>query len=540
MRHILSIYCLLLSSGVLFGQKEIVVEKGVVTYVTSQNVYVKFSSTTRINKGDTLFLKNVEQLAPALLVKDKSSTSCVCTSFSTVKPGLGDAFYAKTTVEKAPEKSKQKKARVAPAAGQDSTAKPPPVVIAPNDDKNEGAFRQKIKGRISAASYSNLDGADQTHRMRYALVYQGNNLRNSRFSTDNYITFRHTLGEWDKVKENFNDAFKVYSLAVKYDLDNTSSVSLGRKINQRISSMGAIDGLQAEKGFRQILVGAIVGSRPDYTDYSINLKLFQVGAYVGHINKNPQKRRETTFAVVEQRNQFKTDRRFIYFQHSNSLSKNLNLFGSFEVDLYQLVHEQASHDLSLTNLLVSLRYKISQKLNISASYDNRKNIIYYESYKSYIDQLIDDETRQGLRLGVNYRLARRVTWGATASWRFQKSDANLSKNINSYLNFSRLPGINASASLSANFLQTNYLDSKIYGVRLNKEIVRGKLNSEAYFRMVEYDYKNYEYKIRQEIAGMDVSWNITRNLALFLYYEGTFDRQNKTFNRFNTKIIQRF
>lgn len=114
------------------------------------------------------------------------------------------------------------------------------------------------------------------------------------------------------------------------------------------------------------------------------LSSFQAGVYVGHVNSNPQKRRETTFAVVEQRNQSKTDRRFMYFQHSNSLTKDLNLFASFEVDLYKVVNEQVSNAMSLTNLLLSLRHKISKKLSISASYDNRKNIIYYESYKSYI------------------------------------------------------------------------------------------------------------------------------------------------------------
>ena len=539
MRYYFLFFGLLFCSNLLFAQKETVIEKGAVTYVSSQNVYVKFTSTEHINKGDTLFLKKGELLLPGLLVKDKSSTSCVCASLSTEKAKIGDEYYSKSTVEKKPEKAKPQKEKPLPA-GQDTTIKAPPVVIAPHDDKEEGVFKQKIKGRISAASYSNFYGAEQTHRMRYALTYQGNNLSNSRFSTDNYITFRHTIGEWAQVKENFNDALKIYSLFVKYDIDKYSSVSLGRKINQRISSMGAIDGLQVEKGLKQFLVGAIVGSRPDYLDYGLNFKLFQAGVYVGHVNSNPQKRRETTFAVVEQRNQSKTDRRFMYFQHSNSLTKDLNLFASFEVDLYKVVNEQVSNAMSLTNLLLSLRHKISKKLSISASYDNRKNIIYYESYKSYIDQLIDDETRQGLRFGVNYRISKQITWGANASWRFQKSNINLSKNINTYLNFSRLPWVKATASLSANLLQTNYLDSRIYGARMSKEIVRGKFNSELYFRWVEYDYKNYEYKIKQQIGGVDLSWNITRKLALYLYYEGTFDNQNKSFQRVNTKIIQRF
>jgi hypothetical protein len=533
----------LFSAHVLHGQKDTLIEKGTASYVSSQNTYVKFASTEHIQKGDTLFSQRDGHLRPTLLVRDKSSTSCVCASLPGEKPKVGDEFFAKTIIEKRPTKDKKQPRKTAPppAAERDSTVKPPPVVVVPEDRDNIVLpTKQKIKGRISAASYSNFNGTNEAHRMRYTLTFQGNNIKQSRFSTDNYISFRHTIGEWQTVKDNLADALKVYSLSVKYDYAKHSSVSLGRKINNRISSMGAIDGLQMEHSFGQVFAGAIAGSRPDYADYGLNLHLFQTGAYVGHATRHNDKTQESTLAFVEQRNQSKTDRRFAYFQHSNSLAKNLNLFGSFEVDLFQNLHDTVSTKPSLTNLLLSLRYRVSKKLNINAAYDNRKNIIYYESYKNYIDQLIDDETRQGLRVGASYRFSKLLTGGANASWRFQKSDLNLSKNLNAYLNISRLPLIKAAVSLSANMLQTNYLDSRIYGVRASKELVRGKLNGELYFRKVEYTYKNYEVKVQQEIMGADLSWNISRKLAFYVYYEGTFDHKNEPFNRFNTKLIQRF
>ena len=37
------------------------------------------------------------------------------------------------------------------------------------------------------------------------------------------------------------------------------------------------------------------------------------------------------FAFVEQRNHAETDRRFTYFQHSSTIGKNINLFGSVEL-----------------------------------------------------------------------------------------------------------------------------------------------------------------------------------------------------------------
>ena len=118
MRYLLAFFCLLLCSNLLLAQKETALEKGTVTYVSSQNVYVKFSSTEHINKGDTLFQKSGEQFLPGLVVKDKSSTSCVCASLSAAKAKIGDEYYSKSKVEKKAEKPKAKKEKSVPA-GQD-------------------------------------------------------------------------------------------------------------------------------------------------------------------------------------------------------------------------------------------------------------------------------------------------------------------------------------------------------------------------------------------------------------------------------------
>ncbi|MCC7244731.1 MAG: hypothetical protein IT269_03550, partial [Saprospiraceae bacterium] len=243
----------------------------------------------------------------------------------------------------------------------------------------------------------------------------------------------------------------------------------------------------------------------------------------------------------QQQNHAVTDRRFAYFQHTNDLIRNLNFFGSCEVDFYQRIDSQVNNKPVLTNLLLNLRYRASKRLNLNAGYDNRRNIIYYESYKNFIDQLIDDETRQGLRLGANVKIHKTINLGINSSWRFQKSDLNLSKNLNAYLNISRLPGLNAYLSLSANMLQTNYLNSNFYGARLTKPLLHNKCNLESYYRRVDYQYKSFETNIiHQDIGGFDFSWNLTRKLGLYLTWEGTFEQRKPTFNRVNTRLIRRF
>lgn len=535
MRFLLCVFIFAFFSFTAAGQIEIKFDRGTVTYISSQNVYVKFATTDAIKTGDTLYVARNGKMEPSLLVNNKSSISCVCTPlnfFDKLEVGSEVAAKRVTKVEAAAvqaEKPAEKKQKEG-----EKEATPPLVQV----KKKE--LKQDIDGRISAASNSHLNDESPRHRIRYGFSMRAQNIRNSRFSADCNIVFRHTLGERAEVQDNIFDALKIYSFAAQYDFRENTTLAFGRKINNKISSIGAIDGLQFETGLKGFFIGGVAGTRPNYEDYRVDPNLFQAGLYLGHASSKGNKYLQSTLAVVDQRNHFRTDRRFLYFQHSNALVKNLNLFGSFEVDLFQNINNEAKNVADLTNLFVSLRYRISKKLSLSASYDSRKNVIYYESYKNYIDQLIDDETRQGLRFGMNLRPFKSITWGVNASWRFQKSGGNDSKNLNSYLTFGRVPLLNISATLTANLLQTGYLDSKMFGLRLSREIVKGKLDGELYARWVDYHYKNYEYSTSQYIGGISLNFRILRNLGFYIFYEGTLDDQDRIYHLFNTKVIQRF
>ena len=62
--------------------------------------------------------------------------------------------------------------------------------------------------------------------------------------------------------------------------------------------------------------------------------------------------------------------------------KKLNLFTSLELDLYNKVNDTVNNDVRLTNLYASARYRFSRKFDLTLSYDSRKRILYYETFKS--------------------------------------------------------------------------------------------------------------------------------------------------------------
>lgn len=540
------ILCLILCvAGCTIAQAQVPTDtiSGEVSYKTSQNIYVRFKSTKDILPGDTLFFITEGQLQPMMVVKNISSTSCVGVPVTTAPVELGQRIVARRKIKPEPELTKEEVIAELPPALKESPDKDDLPEEAETSTTGKPAVKpgENLKGRVSAASYMNFsDRPEYTkQRMRYTFTMNAKNLGLKNLSLESYISFRHTLGEWQEVKDNFKRAFKLYTLALHYEMPNGFRIWAGRKINFNLSNIGAIDGLQAEKKWKRIVAGVFAGSRPDHTDYGINLDLLQYGAYTGHTLEGKNGTMQNTVAFAEQRNGGMTDRRFGYVQHMNSLIKRVFIFSSAEFDLYTLENNLPKSTFSLSSIYFSLRYKVSDRLSVSGSYDARKNIIYYETYKNFLDQLLEDETRQGLRMSVNYRPLKYISLGSSAGYRFQKDSPEDSKNLHSYLTVSRVPGIQASATLSVMLLQSPYLKGTIYGARLSRDIIKGKLFGEAEYRIVDNHYINVETPSIQSIAGLNLNWRLTQKLSLSVHYEGE-TYQQKLSHRVNSNLIQRF
>lgn len=537
MRYILlTILILFLAVINLKGQTEKNFVEGSISYVTSQSVYVKFSKTDNIQAGDTLYLKQGDHMIPALQVKNLSSISCVCL------PLIPGEFKINDVVLSVQYQIIESPAPVILVTTSDSAlATVEEVPDSLSEVKEQKPLQQDIRGRVSISSYSNFSNTDSptNQRMRYTLSFKGDQLKNSKLSVETYMSFVHSNTKWDEIQENMFNGLKIYNLAAKYDFNENTRLLLGRKINPTISNVGAIDGIQFEKNIKSFIIGAFAGSRPDYRDYGFDFNLLQYGAYLGHKHSKGKKMAQSSLAFVEQNNTGKTDRRFLYFQHTNSLVKNLFFFGTVEVDLYKKINDQPENTFDLTNLYLSLRYRIFKQLSISASYSARNNIVYYETYKNFIDRILEAETLQGWRLQLNYRPIKYLAIGVKGGYRFREADPKPSRNLYAYMTYSRVPGINAAITLSATMLETSYLSGKIYSLGISRDLVPGKLSGGFNYRMVDYSFVNSEMDLPQHIGDINLNWRIYRKLSLSLNYEGTFENE-RSYNRIYVNLSQRF
>lgn len=502
--------------------------KGSITFRSSQNVYVTFENTEGIQAGDTLFSEVKGWNVPVLLVKSLSSTSCLCLPLSNLKIDETAFILAKVPAQEESMPTHQTSDDLEATKSVNADA-----IHAVTNGKKETDPR--FDGRLSLTSYSNLSANSPNQRLRYNLSFNAQNIDSSAFSVETYLSFSHLLGAW----KGITDALKVYSLAVNYRAGKHSSVTLGRKINVNMANIGAVDGLQYEYTHKNMTYGFLAGSRPDYYNYGFNPNLQQFGAFVSQNIQTNHGNMQTSLAVFDQMNRFKTDRRFAYLQHSNALLKNLSLFASAEVDFYTLVNLQPKSTFDLTSTFVSLRYKPIDNLSLSLSYDARKNIYYYETFKNQIDSIIDRETRQGLRFNFNYRPFKKIVWGGTAGYRYAKSDLTPSVNANTYLSYTELPWIDAYATLDVTYLKSSYLNGMVYGVSLSRDLMDGKLYSELKYRLVNYDYTNSTSTLMQNIAECSLSWRMAKKLMLSVDFEGTLESSGNS-GRVYLNLTQRF
>ena len=509
---------------------------GKVSFVSTQNVYVKFASTSGISAGDTLFMSSMGKIIPVLKVTNLSSSSCVCTSISSVSIKISDEIIAKKKlslpkpVEKVAEKSVP-----------DYT-----VMKDSSSYTKKSSVKQVVRGSISAYAYSGFSntGAANSTQFRYTLSLDVSNIGKSKFSFENYMSFRHKLGDWSAVKSHVFDALKIYSLAVRYDLNKTTQISIGRRINSKLSSIGAMDGLQVEKTFNKVGIGALAGYRPSFTDYSFDKKLFQYGGYLSFSSVTPTKYVESSLAFMEQMNNGKTDRRFLYFQHSNSLIKNFYFFSTFEADLYKLTGDTinnyvAKNTFSLTGLYLSLRYKMTKNFSLTGSYDGRKNVMYYETFKSYTDMLIETGMRQSFRLQADYHITNNLMSGVQVGYRNLKSDPNPTRNAYGYITYSQIPGLNITVTLSGTYLESNYVNSKIGGASVSRDFFQGKLYTSIGYHYLNYKYPESLQNTKQNVGELNLSWQIAKKMSFSVNWEGTFEKQYK-YNTLYLQIRRRF
>jgi len=530
----------LVCSNFLFPKEDMIkVLEGTVSYISSQNIYVKFTNTEGVETGDTLFIKEKDNYLPAIKVDYISSTSCAGVSITSRKIEINTLVYAFISNE-------QQDTTTDNTDFTETIAVTAPAIV-PAVTENEISTKTSLdpiptlSGRVSIQSYSNFTNQSTSfdyQRWRYTFQLNADRIGGSGFTYSQYLSFAYRASNWNYISSNLEDAFRAYDLAVGYSFNDVTSVWAGRHLNPKISNVGPIDGLQFETGFSGWTVGAAVGSRPDLKNMGWDYDLFEYGAYVARADAVAKGAMFNTLGYFTQTNDYKTDRRFIYYQHSNSVIENTRIFLSTEIDLYKMVNGESQSEFSLTSLYTSINIRPSELFSLFLSYDARKNVIYYETFKNFIDSVYENETRQGFRSRITVRPVKNLSLGVDYGYRFRKGDPKPSNNYGGYISYSRIPGIESSATASFSRINSSYVNGDIWSINLNRPLVIG-IDLWLGYRFTTYQFRQGIPDINQQSASVGLSIYLLKPVLLNFTYEGIFEDVQAS-GRFLANLTYRF
>ncbi|MFH0736088.1 MAG: hypothetical protein V1773_16660 [bacterium] len=530
------VFYLLFFTFNIFGQIQNKIELvGEISFISSQYYYVAFDNTAGIQKGDTLYSKQGKISVPSLVVEHLSGRSCAGKLINGEKLLTDDKITAYVPII-------QKTLSEKTIPIKETNEKITDVVTEKRKNEEKIFNTQNFRGKIGITSYSGFDNFSRqkfSQRWRYQISADGNNIFNTGLGLESYILFSYRNKDWGVVKSNLGTAIKIYDLNIRYDLNDNNALWLGRKINNKISNIGTMDGLQYESTFNKYFVGAVIGSRPNLYDFGYNFKMFQFGVYAGRQDTINTGVITNTVSFINQTNNFKTDRRFVYIQHTNNVIENVNLFLSSELDLYRRKNQKEENKIFLTSFYTSINFSPSAWFSVNTSYDARKNVVYYETFKSYADSLLESETRQGVRIRTNFKLNNQLFISFNYGYRFKNGDNKTNTNYGGNLNYNKLPLINGSSSFSYNRILSSYLDGNTYSLYIYKDLVSGLISTGFGYRRVEYKFLNNNAKLAQNIASMDLSLFLMKKLYLSCNYEGVFEKQ-RTYSSIYLNLSQKF
>lgn len=514
---------------------------GSVTYVSPINIYVSFRSTDGIGKGDTLYASWGGRRRAVLTAKYISSSSVAGPIIGKPFVKVGDRIFAfvrpaNHTNNSPPVVGEEVDTNLAAEVRPTKT-----VEVSPIPDTS--SLGPHVYGGITVNSYSNISnypGASRIQRWNYTFNLNADRIAGSRFSFSNYMYVSYVGSQWKQVAVSPLKNLRVYNLSLAYKIPGVE-LRAGRIINNHISGVGPMDGFQAEERFGNFTVGEIIGSRPDFYTLGYDPNLFQFGGYFSDARRMGAGLMTNTICFLQQYNHSSTDRRFIYFQHSSTPVRDINLYASGEIDLFKTADGKPASDFSLTDLFLSANYYPVRMVSFSLSYNAQRNIIYYRSFGSTLDSILEshNELRHDIRLEAQFRPLLYTYLSIGADYSFQLGDISPTRNANISVTQSRIPLLAVTTTLSYSRIFSSYVDGSVFSISVSKCIPFNSSNIIVGYSLLDYGFGTGSMRLIQKQPSIQATTRLLGNLFLNIYYQGTFSGPT-SYNIFMGGITERF
>jgi hypothetical protein len=491
-------------------------EIGTVTFTSSQMMYVKFRKTENIQINDTIYgLINNQPLG---LIRYKSSNSIAANILNSTN--INDSVYV----------------FINPILNSKSN---PTFDTSSSENyynlkkiENKKIFSEKnYRGMVSIQSYGYLNNYNKFSRQRLRTNFSTANFLSEKLSLD-INAYYNFVNASSRANNDFKNNIKIFQLSFQYKINEEFDLTFGRAINSTIGNIEAVDGFQLQKKNENNTYGLFIGSRPNTINYWFDTRLFQFGLFYKRNDLVGDEILQTTVGVFEQTNKLKSDRRFIYLQHFNSLIPYTTTFLSAEIDFFKVGFNEVKREINLSSFYTSINFKPTRNLFFNVGIDSRKNVYYISEYKNSIDSLLFNNFRNGLKLSTSYSPMNEIRLTVFYNQSQRKADRKQSKNLGGLIYFNSIPVIDCGVNIGYNNYSSSFIIGESYTVYLNKNIFKN-LDVILNYRQFSINTSNKTFTENHQLIETGFFLNLLTNYNIYLTLEKNLVRRNQDYISFD-------
>ena len=509
-----------------------------VEYLAADAIYIDAGSGAGIQLADRVEIRRDGILIARLevvFVAENSASCKVIEEFQTLR--LGDT--ALVTVETAAVLSLPEK--VVAETYPDEIRN----LSHPLEGIEEDVLTPHLSGRVGLQYnlQDDLDEFDYDYRQPTMLLHlQLQNL----FSTNHNLNLRMRLRRnlRDQTSSiNSEDAWNNRFYEVSLTYDNASSpwsYQIGRISSRQVSSIGSFDGLLGEYRFTpNWTVGLLAGTQPDLQNTRPQTDETKGGVYAIHEGTLAQSVKfASTVALVGRYVRGNISREFVYQQLNMRFGRSWGLYQSAEVGVNRgWRQETADGTLSLSNILLNLRYTPTRVVSASLGYDTR-TILRTFATRDTPDSLFDDAYRQGLRTALSLRLPQRLQITLGGGLRFTGGEDLLTRSFYGGIGQHDILHSGLHADLRISGYRNLYTTGWQPTLRISRLLLQ-RLNTALQIGQNRYNLNGRDEQLVYNWIRLKGDTHITKTFYLSLageIYRGNSQSTNRVFLEFGVRL----
>lgn len=411
-----------------------------VSYVSSQTIYISAGRDDSLAVGDTLtIVRNSTAVCRLVAIAVSRHSTAAQPVWGKGPVVVGDsATISKITYSANRERRDTISALLKPPHAEKAVSgESRRTADVPRGNIVSGRLALQYSGLLAEDSRFNLSQPSSLIRLEVGRLF-GTPLRFSMYGRSYYSL----TANYNQFGGDTRLKLWMYEFTLSDEQpDGLYGYSAGRVISRFVGGLGTFDGGQLYYKFGEFTSGILYGAKVADRTMAIDGDDRRGAVFINY-RSGPDflHQYDGTIAYAKQLMEGKLDREFVYLQNLATLSTQLNIYQSAEVELQEIEGGVRKSSPKLSNTFLSVNYYPAHWLSANIGYDVSKTVYLFETMKTTPDSLVDRNYLSGYRTNVTVRLPYSISLSANGTYRSKKDDPRDARTLGGTLRVSSVGG----------------------------------------------------------------------------------------------------